>query len=147
MKASSICILSGIKGLLGAVTARAEAQVMRLACLYALLDLSKITKLEHLLAGLALWEYCEQSAKYIFGDSLGDPLADEIKVVLDNDLKGMTKTEIYNYFKRHKKAEQLERALNVLIARGLVFREIEETSGRNITRYFSARNYTAQKAY
>ena len=77
----------GKTGLLGAVTARAEAQVMRLSCLYALLDLSDTIRLEHLSAGLALWAYCEDSAKYIFGETLGDPLADEIKRVLDDESK------------------------------------------------------------
>lgn len=137
----------GKPGLLGAVTARAEAQVMRLACLYALLDLSDTIRLEHLSAGLALWAYCENSAKYIFGDSSGDPLLDQVKENIDSAPNGLTKTEIYNYFKRHKKAEQLERAFNVLVARGLVFRETEKTPGRNLTRYISARNYTAHKAH
>ena len=136
----------GKPGLLGAVTARAEAQVMRLACLYAILDLSELIKLDHILAGLSVWNYCEQSARYIFGESLGDPLADEIKENIDSAPNGMTKTEIYNYFKRHKKAEQLERALTMLVARGMVFKETEETPGRSVTRYFSARNYTAKKA-
>ena len=136
----------GKPGLLGAVTARAEAQTMRLACLYALLDRSKIIKLDHLLAGLALWGYCEQSARYIFGKTLGDPIADEIKNILDGEQDGMSRTELSNYFKRHKKSEQLERALTMLVARGMVFKETEETPGRSVTRYFSARNYTAKKA-
>ena len=131
----------GKAGLLGAVTARAEAQVMRLACLYALLDLSDTIRLEHLSAGLALWAYCEDSAKYIFGETLGDPLADEIKRVLDDEPKGMTQTELSNYFKRHKKSEQLNRALNILIARGMVFKVGEETAGRTSHRYFSSQNY------
>ena len=38
----------GRTGLFGAVTARAEAQTMRLACLYALLDSSPIIRFEHL---------------------------------------------------------------------------------------------------
>ena len=136
----------GKPGLLGAVTARAEAQVMRLACLYAILDLSELIKLDHILAGLSVWNYCEQSARYIFGESLGDPLADEIKNILDGEQDGMSRTELNNYFKRHKKSEQLERALTMLVARGMVFKKTEETPGRSVTRYFSARNYTAKKA-
>ena len=135
----------GKPGLLGAVTARAEAQVMRLACLYAILDLSELIKLDHILAGLSVWNYCEQSARYIFGETLGDPIADEIKNILDGEQDGMSRTELNNYFKRHKKSEQLERALTMLVARGMVFKKTEETPGRSVTRYFSARNYTAKK--
>ena len=62
----------------GAILARAEAQVMRLACVYALLDRSCLVELEHLEAALALWDYSERSAEYVFGDSLGNPVADEI---------------------------------------------------------------------
>ena len=135
----------GKPGLLGAVTARAEAQAMRLACLYAILDLSELIKLDHILAGLSVWNYCEQSARYIFGETLGDPIADEIKNILDGEQDGMSRTELSNYFKRHKKSEQLERALTMLVARGMVFKKTEETPGRSVTRYFSARNYTAKK--
>jgi Protein of unknown function (DUF3987) len=62
----------GKPGLLGAVTSRAEAQTMRLACLYALLDSCSVVRLEHLRAALAVWRYCEASARFIFGDALGD---------------------------------------------------------------------------
>ncbi len=68
----------GRPGLLGAATSRAEAQVMRLATIYALLDKSAVVRAEHLMAALAVWEYAEQSAKYIFGSALGDPTADAI---------------------------------------------------------------------
>ena len=114
---------------------------MRLSSFYALLDLSDTIRLEHLSAGLALWAYCEDSAKYIFGESLGDPLADEIKRVLDDAPEGMTRTELNDHFKRHKKAEQLDRALNILIVRGMVFKTKEETAGRPSIRYFSSRHY------
>lgn len=51
----------GHPGLFGAVTSRAEAQVLRLSCIYALLDCSAVVRKEHLLAALGLWEYCEAS--------------------------------------------------------------------------------------
>ncbi|RQD76307.1 MAG: DUF3987 domain-containing protein, partial [Candidatus Syntrophonatronum acetioxidans] len=74
----------GKPGMFGAMIARAEAQVMRLAAIYALLDLSNIVKMEHLKAGLACWKYAEDSAKFIFGEAMGDPLADETLRVLRN---------------------------------------------------------------
>lgn len=68
----------GQPGLVGAITARAEAQTVRLALLYALLDGKSEIDAPHLNAALALWEFCEASAIYIFGDALGDPIADDI---------------------------------------------------------------------
>jgi hypothetical protein len=44
----------GKPGLLGAITARAEAQVLRLSMIYALLDFSNVVRVEHLKAALAL---------------------------------------------------------------------------------------------
>ena len=73
---------NGFPGLVGAVTSRAEAQAMRLACLYALLDKSPIIKVEHLMAALAVWDYCFASARYIFGEELGNSIADEILKLL-----------------------------------------------------------------
>ena len=130
----------GKPGLLGSVTARSEAQVMRLSCLYALLDMSDTIKVEHLRAGLAVWDYCENSAKYIFGEISGNPLTDQIKKILDEETMGMTRTDINNFFKRHKKSTQIENSLNELLGRGLIFKVEEETSGRPITRWISSRH-------
>src|SRR5262249_39069049 len=47
----------GRPGLVGSITARAEAQVCRLALLYALLDRSEAIGRPHLDAALALWKY------------------------------------------------------------------------------------------
>lgn len=65
-------------GLLGAVLSRAEAQVTRLSLLYALLDCSLVIRAEHLQAALAFWEYAESSVRCVFGDAIGDPVADAI---------------------------------------------------------------------
>jgi hypothetical protein len=62
----------GRPGLLGAITARAEAQVIRLAVIYALLDGRAEIGAGHLKAAIAVWEYAEASAEYIWGDTLGD---------------------------------------------------------------------------
>ena len=68
----------GSPGLVGAMTARAEAQVMRIAAIYALLDRSEVITVPHLDAALALWAYCEASVGFIFRDSLGDPIAERV---------------------------------------------------------------------
>ena len=75
--------------------------------IYALMDLSNVIKVEHLQAALAVWDYCERSARFIFGDSLGDPVADEIlKALKEAGQPGMTRTDIFNYFGRHKNARK-----------------------------------------
>ena len=65
-------------GLLGAVLARAEAQVLRFALIYALLEASWGLQGHHLRAALAVWTYIERSAEIIFGQLLGDPVADDL---------------------------------------------------------------------
>ena len=70
-------------GMLGAMTARADAQVMRLACLYAALDKTCLVSPAHLKAARALWWYCEASVRYVFGARTGDPVADRILLALD----------------------------------------------------------------
>src|SRR5262249_7061627 len=57
---------------------RAEAQVMRLACVYAVLDLSPVVEPAHLKAALGVWDFAEASVRGIFGDRLGDEVADGV---------------------------------------------------------------------
>jgi hypothetical protein len=99
-------------------TARAEAQVVRLAMLYALLDEKAQIDMPHLLAALALWEYAEASARHVFGSSLGDPIADEIlRAVRAAGQDGMTRTQIRDLFKRNCSAERIGAALDLLARR------------------------------
>ncbi|HOM99874.1 MAG TPA: DUF3987 domain-containing protein [Acidobacteriota bacterium] len=127
----------GKPGLLGSMTARAEALTMRLAAIYAALDCSREIRREHLRAALAVWEYCEASAKFIFGDSLGDPTADEIlKAVRKAGETGLTQTELSHYFARHKSANEIGRALTALVERDLVTWKKEETGGRPIVKWY-----------
>ncbi len=128
----------GRPGLLGAILARAEAQVMRLACIYALLEQSAMVKREHLEAALSLWRYCEDSARFIFSDSLGDPVADEILRVLREAGEGLTRTELNHHFGRNKEAREITRALKRLLEHGLARYEKESgTPGRPAELWFA----------
>jgi hypothetical protein len=136
----------GKPGLLGAVISRAEAQVMRLASLYALQDMSYVVTPDHLTAALALWEYCEASAKYIFGQRLGDPIADELLSALRKHRDGMTRTEIRDWFGRNRKAYEIDRGLSLLTKHGHARREDSQpdsrSGGRPIERWFGVSRAT-----
>jgi hypothetical protein len=127
----------GRPGLLGAVISRAEAQVMRLALIYALLDRAASIQEEHLRAALEVWRYCEDSARFIFGDSLGDPVADELLRLLRAAPEGLTRTAVRDQFGRHG-SHQIGRALASLGALGLVECRPEATGGRPAERWFAS---------
>ncbi|MDH4079784.1 MAG: YfjI family protein [Nitrospira sp.] len=116
-------------GMAGALLGRAEAQVMRLSGLYAVLDAESVIDLVHLKAALALWQYAEASTRMIFGDSLGDPTADTIlRAIRSNGER--TDSELSDLFRRHKSAAELERAKGILEQAGLAYCVTIETDGR-----------------
>jgi hypothetical protein len=128
----------GKPGLLGAVVGRAEAQALRLAVLHAVMDESETIEYEHLAAALGLWEYAEESARYIFGDATGDPVADDLLEALRAAGEdGLTRTEIRDLFGRHKSSERINQALGELRKLGRVEKAVEQTGGRPTERWFS----------
>jgi hypothetical protein len=126
---------AGKPGLLGAILGRAEAQVLRLALIYALLDRSEFIDEPHLLAALACWDYAEASARFVFGDTLGDPVADEILRALRESPRGMTRNELMNHFARHLTSEQIGRGVAVLARGNLATSVTEPTRGRPLQRW------------
>jgi len=120
-------------GTLGLVTNRAEAQVLRLSLLYALLDLSDTIHEWHLEAALAVWDYCQRSCRWVFGDSTGSDDADELLAALRHataERGGMTMTEVSAYFSRHKTAAEIKRVLSRLHQQGLARFTTVATGGR-----------------
>ena len=112
----------------GSITARAEAQVLRLSVIYAALDRAKEIGLPHLEAALAVWEYCEASAGYIFGDRTGDSIADRILEGLR--MSPLTRTEISFLFRRNVNSTRITQALALLVQTGLAAQHMEESDGR-----------------
>lgn len=137
----------GQAGLLGAATSRAEAHVVRLSALYALLDQSRVIGRQHLEAALALWAYCETSARFVFGDALADPVADKLYALLSSrpEGQGVTRTEMYDCFDRHTPAKEIARALGLLANQGRAERlEPESTGGRPIERWAARKAHKAR---
>jgi hypothetical protein len=125
------------QGLLGSLTARAEAQVLRLSCIYALLDQSLTIRAKHLCAALAVWDYCDRSALYIFGDASGDPVADTILRVLRSTLDGLTRTAIRDLLGRHEKENRIAQALAKLAEAGKARCVKIDTGGRPAETWFA----------
>jgi hypothetical protein len=137
-------------GIFGAVTSRDEAQCLRLSVTYALLDRAKHIGVEHVEAAWAVWQYCRQSAAYIFGDNLGDEKADRLYGALRAAGEaGMTIQQQRALFGNHIPSERLASIRALLQERGLT-REVQEQTGgrpRTITRALVAESARkAQKA-
>jgi hypothetical protein len=127
-------------GMFGAVTARAEAQTLRLAMLYALADCSYEIRRTHVESALAVWEYAEESARYIFGDAIGDAGADKVLEELKAREEGMTRTEIRDLFGRNRSGEELDRIMEVLAEAGRirVTKHRENGSKKPVERWHAA---------
>jgi hypothetical protein len=126
-------------GLLGEVTNRLEANTIRVSLNYARLDESEEICEPHLRAGLAVSKFCFDSARFIWGDALGDPVADQtLKLIRDAGADGLARLDLNHAFSRHKTSTELDRAIGVLTERGLI-RTItrEDTGGRPETRHFA----------
>jgi hypothetical protein len=124
-------------GLFGALIARAEAHVLRLSMAYALLSQSIEIRPEHLQAALAVWEFCENSVRHLFGDALGDPVADPILQALRQNPGGLSRTDISYLLGRHRKANEIDRALALLRRLNRAECMTEHTDGRSVERWFA----------
>jgi hypothetical protein len=115
-------------GMHAIVTSRAETQVIRLALTYALIDASPLITTAHLTAAIAAWDYCDDSAAYLFGHSDRNPLENRIVEALASG--PLTTTELHQAFGNHTQGEALRGALEILEARGELERITAATGGR-----------------
>jgi hypothetical protein len=123
-------------GLYGAATSRAEAQVLRLSALYAVLDCSPIIGLPHLQAALAVWDYCSASASNFFGISAGDHTADRILEAINASTDGLlTRKHISALFHGHLSSNRIEIALEKLVSLGAIYPSTQPGGGRPSTRW------------
>lgn len=125
-------------GLVGAVTNRAEAQVLRLSMIYALLDCSEVIEADHLRAALECWRYCEDSARFAFGESTGDKTADEIRALLAAAGEtGMTRTALSSAFGRNRSAAEIRQSLGTLQRAGLAHSQRSASRGRPVETWYA----------
>jgi len=120
-------------GIVGSIMARADAHLLRLALIYALADASSVIEAGHIEAAWALLCYADDSARFIFGSALGDPIADRILAKLRELPKGqgLDGTQQRDLFGRHATGKQLEAAPSRLAELGLVENNKADTDGRS----------------
>lgn len=110
--------------------ARAEAHVLRLSVVYAVLDNSQTIELAHLQGAIAVWNYCCQSVRYVFGEA-GDEVAHRILIaVAQAEPDGLDREQQSALFSRHLSSQRLAQARSKLVSKELVVEVEESTGGR-----------------
>jgi len=115
-------------GLAGSIINRAEAQTLRLALVYTLLDGQEQVDEPHLKAALAMWGYAQDSALYIFGDRVTDPL--EVKILEALKTCPLSATELSAALSRNIPKERLQPVLQQLEAQRRISIRKEKNRGR-----------------
>ena len=125
-----------IRGPVGAMTARTEAHLLRLAMTFALMDSDDTIRPTHLYAAAAVWDYCARSVVHIFDAATGDPVADRLyDAIVESGVDGLDETAQSAVFGRHQPAHRLRAARKTLTDTGLVVAVTEATEGRSRTVY------------
>lgn len=125
-----------VRGPIGAMTARTEAHLLRLAMTFALMDSKDTIHPSHLYAAAAVWDYCARSIVHVFDAATGDPVADRIyHAIVQAGDDGLDETAQSAVFGRHEPAHRLKVARKTLTDTGLVVAVTEATEGRSRTVY------------
>ena len=119
-----------LPGRWGEVTSRAEAQVIRLALIYCLLDGKECIEVSHLQAAEALWNYCSESARWAFMEFQFSRNAQKLLAALENG--PLTLAQISrDVFRGNLARGQIEAALREIEDRIII--ETRATNGRDAT--------------
>jgi hypothetical protein len=105
---------------LDGVLVRDTSHLLKLALIYAVLDLTDKIDTCHLQAALALCDYSQASARWLFAETTGNPLANAIFRALLREPAGLSKTQIFNNVcYRNTPSAKLDEALEALAKNGL----------------------------
>jgi hypothetical protein len=129
-------------GRLGEILNRSAPHVLRVAGIFCLADRVQVIEPCHLRAAKALWDASVRCASFIFGDSLGDPVAEKILGALrEVSPAGLTRTELHAVLQRHVSTIRIKQALAVLISGGVALETREVTAGGRLAwKYYALAN-------
>ncbi len=115
----------------GAFTARAETQILRIATAYAIADGSDKITVDHLRAARAVWDYARASVVYVHGGKTGDDDTDRLLEKIRDAKNGLTKTECSAVFNKHRNKSELDSMIEYLLHDGHIEKESIPTKGRS----------------
>ncbi len=126
---------SELSGLTGAILARGAAQVLRLSLIYAALDdqpdaKTPTIRIPHIEAAEAIWDYAKASTISIFGDAVGDPMADRLLRAIRQGPQ--SDSDLYNILGKHEGGKK-NCALDLLLRLKRVHAIKRRTQGRPLT--------------
>lgn len=128
-------------GAYGKAVERARPQVVRLSLIYAALDCSPTIQPHHLNAALAVWRYCDDSARNIFGGVIDHSSGNKLERRLQDIVKsesGITKGELRLKVSHSITTDRFDAALQRLIERNeIVSVYAVSESGRNVECFYT----------
>ena len=120
-----------VDGVVGSLTARAEAQMLRLSVVYALLGGSSTIEVAHLDAAEAVWQHCETTINRVFARKEPDWVLPRLLAGLkDAGPAGLDGSAQRDLFHRHLPGVRLAAARAERDARGLAQTHAIDTGGR-----------------
>ena len=117
-------------GIVGQITARAEAHIIRLALIYALTDGHGQINPQHLTAAIALHDYGARSAAWALTGATGQPLAEQIHAALRAHPAGLSRSQISQTLSHNQPAGEIDTALQALHNAGRATVTRQPTGGR-----------------
>jgi hypothetical protein len=103
------------RGFVARMTSRGAGHIRRLATILCLIDCEDAVQIKHLEAAKAIWDYCVESARYIFVGVTPEQM--QIMRLAKNK-QDITRTDVHNLFSRKKTGDWINAQLAGLVAGG-----------------------------
>lgn len=121
-----------LSGFAAKATERASPYVLRMALIFAILDDEDCIEPRHLASAVAVWQYAQDSAAYIFGsESNGlSPYAEKVYDFISKSRGEVLKKDVWEAIGKHWNKRRMDNAIDDLCAMGIVEAESQPTGGR-----------------
>ncbi|MCK9251033.1 MAG: YfjI family protein [Solirubrobacteraceae bacterium] len=123
-------------GMVGTLGTRGIAHLQRVALILAIGDRDHLVRRVHLDAAAAVWDRASAAWRSLYGDRLGDPLADLLAgLVAEAGPTGLTRQEIRRAIGNRESAARIDTARDTLQAAGRIVVAREPSGGPPVERW------------